>query len=217
LKFLTSTIKSLSIAVFVLATGAAQASIVVYTTQASYLAAIANPGVDTFDDLSGAGLIDMALPRTAGTFNYLAEAGPDSGLYGAGNGTDGYLSTDSPFDIALLSGFSSKVRGVGGFFFGSNVSGQFEPGATIELMAADNQGGYASYSVVNSDLSSFVGFVWTGELAFVMVWTDSDQSWLTIDDLTLGTAIPEPATYSLMLAGLGMMGVALHRRQRKGQ
>jgi len=35
------------------------------------------------------------------------------------------------------------------------------------------------------------------------------------DDFTINTAVPEPETYAMLLAGLGLLGFAARRRQRK--
>ncbi len=52
---------------------AANATITIYTSQASYLAAISSTGVDTFDDMPGA-FVASPLSRTAGSYGYSASA-----------------------------------------------------------------------------------------------------------------------------------------------
>lgn len=42
----------------------------------------------------------------------------------------------------------------------------------------------------------------------------SNQHW-ALDNLTINEAVPEPETYAMMLAGLGLLGVAARRRKQK--
>ena len=37
--------------------------------------------------------------------------------------------------------------------------------------------------------------------------------WPTVDNLTLATAVPEPGTYAMLLAGLGVVGFIARRRR----
>lgn len=53
-------------------------------------------------------------------------------------------------------------------------------------------------------------------------WTDNNggRSFIfnaTLDSLTQVAAVPEPATYAMLLAGLALVGVAGRRKQRQGQ
>ena len=194
---------------------AAQATVTIYTSQSSYLAAVGATGVDTFDDLT----IDYQgtpFARNAGTYNYIASSGPDSGLYGAGDGADHYLATNYNTDTITFSNFSSGVIGVGGFFFGSDANGAFIQGGTMTLKATDAQG-FASYTLNDSTKSSFIGFVSNDALASVTLTPGNlftDGIWVSANDLTLAvSAVPEPESYAMLLAGLGLMGWMARRRK----
>jgi hypothetical protein len=68
--------------------GVAQAALTVYTTQASFLAAVISPGTDTFDDLGvGTPIGPAVLSRTVTPYSYDAT----SDFYIAGAGTDAWL------------------------------------------------------------------------------------------------------------------------------
>ena len=117
--------KIISAAALLLAASAAQADITVFTSQSAYLAAAGNTGVDTFDDLP-IDALDSPLNRNAGSYAYTASSvGVSPILYGAGTGSDNWLSTNNRNDSVVFSNFSSAVRGVGGFFFGSNSAGGY--------------------------------------------------------------------------------------------
>nr|WP_221403828.1 PEP-CTERM sorting domain-containing protein [Pseudoduganella umbonata] len=65
--------------------------------------------------------------------------------------------------------------------------------------------------------TSFIGFVTDNALATVFVnGPVQDNTWLTVNDLHLSVAapVPEPATYGMLIGGLGILGF-LARRTRK--
>jgi hypothetical protein len=51
---------------------AAHATIIVYSSQSSYLAAISAPGFDTYDDLNPTDILNTPQTRTAGAYGYTA-------------------------------------------------------------------------------------------------------------------------------------------------
>ncbi|WP_229422956.1 PEP-CTERM sorting domain-containing protein [Telluria aromaticivorans] len=185
----------------------AHAQITVYTNCDAFLGAVVNPGVDTYDDL----LVEMYAPslnRTAGAYNYTVSAG--EGIYGAGEGGDGWLSTNSPYDRIAFNNFSSVVYALGGEFFGSNLLGRFTPGTTIILTALN--GTSATYVLPESETGSFVGFVFSSPLNSVVVGTFGEGYWPTANNLVLA-AVPEPGSYGMMLAGIGVLGWLARRRR----
>ena len=186
----------------------AHAEIAIYTDREGFLGALGASGVDTYDDLAPE-LYAPSLDRMAGAFNYTVSAG--QGLYGAGEGGDGWLSTNFPYDRLVFSNFSSAVHGLGGEFFGSNLIGQYTPGTTIILTALN--GSSTTWVLPESETSSFVGFVSSAPLQSVVVGTFGEGYWPTANNLTLAAAVPEPGTYGMMLAGLGVLGWL--RRQRR--
>jgi PEP-CTERM motif len=208
--------KAVAVASFILATSAS-AEITAHTSQADYLAAVGTTGVDTFDDLQ---LWSYPTPaqRQAGEFAYTVEAGPASPEYwGASDDhADWWMSTGYSHNPLTYEGFAPGIVGAGGFFFGSWYDGTSLPIAAIQVTATDSTGATLTWTIESPSTSSFVGFVSDAGLVSLTVWKDNiPDSFVTVNDLHLSVAaVPEPATYGMLLGGLAMLGLAAHRRRR---
>ncbi len=199
-------LKSLVAAMLLCGAVSASAQITVYTDRNAFLAAVGGYGVDTYDDLD-IDLYDSPFARSAGAYSYTATA--PSGLYGAGSGSDGWLSTNVDSDGIVFSDFAPGVTAFGGYFFGSDVLGSFLPGGTLQFTATG--GGTLNYTLSNATTSSFLGFVSSSPLSSVTMTSGGDY-WVTANDLTLAMPVPEPETYAMMLMGLGLVGWMRRRR-----
>jgi hypothetical protein len=193
--------------------GASQAAMTVYTTQASFLAAVTTSGTDSFDNL-GIGYTNgfETLSRSAGAYTYDVAAT----FYTAGTGGDTWLSTDAPIDAIVFNNFGAGVKAAGGLFFTSNVGGNYHL-ADITVQATDGSGS-STQTIVGSTTGSFLGFVSTGPLTSLVVSAVNPNPlgpffWPSVNDLTLAAAVPEPETYALLLAGLGVVGFLARRRR----
>lgn len=203
------------------AQGAAQAALTVYTSEASFLAALSAAGVDSFDDLDPTAALAQPLNRTAGAYGYSASVGAGGSFWPAGTlGGDAWLGVDQPLDTVTFNAFSGGVNAVGGFFFGSDVYGSFTTAQQISVSASDT-GGSLSQALLAPGTGSFLGFISTGAISSLQVWVGAQGSgeagvWPTINNLTLGhaLAVPEPQTYALLLSGLGLVGWMARRRLR---
>jgi hypothetical protein len=198
-------LKPLCAAALLCAAAAAQADITVYTSQAAFLAAVQAPGIDTYDDLRVIGY-GNSLDRTAGAYTYdVYSAG---GLYGAGGAAGDYwLSNNQRINPMVFSNFSDGVSAFGGNFFASNINGQYTKGNLV-LTAID--GTVLTYNLAGAATSTFLGFVSSAPLAAVTLGNDGGIYWPTANNVVL--AVPEPATYGMLLAGLGFVGVMTRRR-----
>lgn len=195
-----------------------QAAITIYTSQAAFLAAVNNPGVDTFENLSITSSTPSPIVRTAGAYGYTGTVSTTS-FFGAGSTADRWLSTNTATDTITFSSFTGGVRALGGLFFGSDIQGAFSAGS-ITLTATDASG-TVTQTITGATTSSFLGFVSTGPLTSVTVSAVQPATtflWPTVNNLTLAGAatptpgVPEPATWAMMIVGFGLVGAAMRRR-----
>jgi hypothetical protein len=197
--------------------GTAQAAITVYTSQASFLAAVTSPGVDTFTGFSISGSTPSPIARTAGSYGYTAAVSTTS-FFGAGTTGNPWLSTNTATDTITFSGFTGGANAIGGNFFDSDILGNFAAGS-ITLVASDT-GGTSSYTITGATTGSFLGFTSTTGITGLTVAAVQPATpiWPTVDNLTLAItnaapAVPEPASWAMMIAGFGLVGGAMRRRQ----
>ena len=195
----------------------ANAAITVYESSASFNAAITGAVTDTFNDLSET-LISSPLARTAGGYSYQVTAA--NGLFPGSVAGNRFMSTNTATDTLSFVNFSNGPSAIGGRFFSSNIAGQFTPSAQISVTATDSFGSVLEV-ILNPTTASFRGFTTNGTIVSLAVsGFNPDPAgpffWPSVDDLTLGvadSAIPEPATWAMMLGGFGLAGSALRRRR----
>ncbi len=187
---------------------------------------ILSPNVITFDEfdgLLGSGptqvgasigqnvVFTSSLPSTLGAF--IADLGTN-GLWGAGKV---FAATGTPDDLVPGFGllhytFTDKVtRGAGAmlnsFDGGPILVIAYGADTTIleaHVVSVSTPGGFNE--------GSFYGIVRGADDIRAIAFGGMG---LVMDDVTFTTPVPEPETYALMLAGLGLVGWAARRRARK--
>ena len=188
------TLKSILFVFLIVLAGAAHATIVVYTNQALFLAAIGAPGTDNFAGFSTTDATPSPVNRQAGTYDYTASSPGD--FFGAGTIADPWFSTNNATDTITFSALPANVRGIGGNFFGSDLDGVFASG-DVRLTVTDASG-TVTRTILGATTSSFLGFVSDGaltQLTLASIQPASGFLWPTTEDLIMGVVLPGPATH----------------------
>jgi hypothetical protein len=205
----------LALSVLLAASSASHAALSYFTTQAGFVIDLNAVGIDDFRNLSVYVETPSPMIRAAGPYSYSARASTMT-FFGAGVASNPSLSTNIAEDSITFSSFSPSFSAIGGNFFGSDINGRFLSG-NVTLLATDSLGATSSQTIAGATAGSFAGFKSTGTIVSLVVSAVQTASplWPTVDNLTLGrvAAVPEPGTYAMLLAGLGVVGLmARHRR-----
>ena len=222
MKTTTTLIRGLVAAALVCGASVSQASLSIFTNEASFLAAVSAPGTDSFDDLTVFDNPASPLSRSAGSYTYSASVSSSS-FFNVGSPADIWLSTDDAAATVTFNLFSSGVSAIGGFFFATDFDGAFLANQSIQLAAVDADG--SLMQIINEATlgASFLGFVSTGSLNSLTVTAlqPTFPTWPTINNLTLAAAlpqtndVPEPHSGLLLLSSMGILSLAGRRRSRR--
>lgn len=142
-----------------------------------------------------------------GGYGFVGNGSWDGGLgpmAGLNDSTDAYGVTDT-----MTFAFSSPVSAVGGFI-------NYVPGSANNTVLAVYDSGmnliesYSTNAFISSSTNDgvFIGF--DEGVSNISYFTLTDN-YVGITNLT--TAVPEPETYAMLLAGLGLLGFMAHRRK----
>jgi hypothetical protein len=216
-----TSLRLLAALVLLVAPASARAQFAVYTDLAAFLAATSGAVTDSFDDLPAGAVLTSPLARSAGAFGYTVSTNTTE-LFAVGAGGDGWLSANTATDVVTFAGFGPRVRGVGGFFFGTDALGDVRSAARLTVRATDGAG-TTTRSLVGAMPGTFLGFVSVGPLASLSIEVaeqPADLTWPTVDDLVLAEAaavnvVPEPATVVGLGTGLAVLALVSRRRRAR--
>jgi PEP-CTERM motif len=191
------------------------AALTTYSSSVSFADAITAAAPDDFESLT-LEFIATPLLRTVGTYGYAVSA--PEGLFGIAGDPDTWLGPFSSFDTMTFDTFTGGVQAIGGNFFATNLDGVFFPGQTVVVTVTDSLNATAQLSYTNSELTDFAGFTSTGTITSltVQIAARQNEAFATANNLILAQVptapIPEPATYGMLLAGLGALAFVRRRR-----
>lgn len=144
------------------------------------------------------------------TFSPAAVYTPQTGFPNIDGDTLGNFSSDgsgdffSPFTISFTT-----VQTDAAFAMVSNGSSYL-----FEALLANAVVDSFNAAIMSNSPNNFYGF--TG-LSFDSIrFTNLDGDFWLVDNVQIGSLVPEPASWAMMIAGFGLMGVAMRRRAKAG-
>jgi hypothetical protein len=204
-----------AVAALALMSGGAQASLVVYTNQANWEAAVGGYSVEAFDDeplgtlAIGSNAFDGFSINTAlngsnsENFNAVAGGGDSFNINGTNFARLDFDLSDAVSVVSLV--FDSAINAFAADWVSTtNVGG---------LTATVNSDTLAFNSFLTSPGTGFLGFVASApftQLNFGLSGTTDNEAF-GMDNVRFG-AVPEPTTLALM--GLGVAGIGYRRRKQ---
>ena len=189
-------------AVALAAASVASAQSTTYTSSAAFLpnvaagsytegfaGSIAFSGEDSFDFSGGAFAYTVSAPGA---------------LYG--NGT--FIGTSLPDEELTIAFTGAPVTALGGNFYVTNFSDAFQP-VSVTLTLSD---GTVTSFTPTSVADSYRGFTSAVAITSLVISAPGASLYAGMDNLTVGSAVPEPTSYMLFALGLG--GLLLARRRQ---
>jgi hypothetical protein len=204
-------LKSLSMALLLCTAAAAQADITVFTNRASFLAAVFAPGTDSFDNVP-VGQEIMAFPslfRAAGPYGYRLNTERFSFTGIDGGGGDTWLSSYYPSGGMVFWNIHGIPRAMGGSFFKVDSGGAVVPDIALTVQVL-TPSGRETVRIDNATPDSFIGFTTSAQIMDFRVLSEDGLYRLAMNNVTI--AVPEPANYGMLLAGLCLVGGLARRR-----
>lgn len=182
-----------------------------YTNKTAFLSAITGSNyTETFDSIT----VDtpltppLSFSNSGFSFNATTESGDD--LYGVATAApDRWLSTFIDGDSLVFTNFSLNTTAFGGYFFNIESGGSLIP--TNLVLKAVGDGTTNTQFVTPASVSNFFG--WTFGTGVTSVTITSTNYYPTANSVVLGTTVPEPSTWALLLLGAGAAGLAVWRRR----
>ena len=224
---------SLTMAALMAVAVESQAALTFYGSNATFAAATTALAVDAYTDFFTALSVPFTpgpniispLTRTIGSFSYTATANGGFTIFDFG--LDPELLARSSAATMVFNGFTGAPSAIGGNFWGNDSAINQTLSTNFVLEVSDSNGGTLSVIVGGNGFSNFVGFTTDSgsitSLSIAAQLPNTAQARVTVDNFTLGAnaallppaPIPEPETYAMMLAGLGLMGFVARRRKQK--
>ena len=181
-------------------------------------------GVETFDSAGGYSnpyLTSFGGSTTSGSFNGLLTYGADT--YGGAGGTGRYVAVQTSTTLTLTGAATDYFGLWASSLDGANTVAFYKGGALVDTITLTNYavgGDYygnptaAHLGENDSQEYVFFNFVVAGGYDEVRL-IENGGGGFELDNITVGTtaAVPEPASWALMIGGFTMVGAAMRRRK----
>jgi hypothetical protein len=168
------------------------------------LSPAASATVLSFDDIGADGF----LPGNYGGLSWVSDAwtvfGDVQAPYAAHSGDYRVTTQWDGSDTAASINFLTPS-----FFAGAYFSGYSEANVSFKLYL-QGQLVATSASLAPSETATFLASGYTGLVDTVVVSSPA-HSFFAMDDFTYSAPVPEPESYAMLLAGLGLLGFATRR------
>lgn len=171
---------------------------------------------DTIDAAHNVG-VPTGLPYSV-PFGAIPNASPDGGTWvGMGSDID-FIESFSQTLNGLTLGGTYSVSWFAGNFGAAGPYGYVQPNAINVLINGLSIGAGSTHSIGSdwyAESASFIAGATSQTLSFQLA--TSAKSYMSIDGIavTAVSAVPEPETYAMLLAGLGLIGAVARRRNAK--
>lgn len=187
----------------------------IYTTRAAFDGATSGQSIADFDGVAGAGsfasygngpYVESGMTFTGNGSMFVI----DPGYYGSSYAGGGFLTSDYANPNVVTISFAAS--NAFGFDFGGLLGGPvqfslaFSNGANAVTQVSLN-------SIGTTNALDFFGIVTDTAFTSVSISMNDAPAYNALDNVTIGGAVPEPATWALMIGGFGLAGSALRRRR----
>ena len=214
--------KALAFAVLLALATQASAIPVAYTDAASFLGRV-RPGSYT-EDFEGLtpDTIHTSLAFSGGVYSYTASAsesppGDFGGLYvnapGSVPARTSALTVNNSGATILFDFSGILPTAIGGNFYASKIDTAPVLG---EIVVTLTSGSTFETTITAVDASTFTGFTsWNDPISSMSIRISDVVNWPTVDNLVVGTAVPDGGT-TLILLGGALTGLGVLRRKFRG-